>query len=218
MLYPRTTFMAISLAICTSACGDKPEPQETESDSAATTEPATTEPAATESTTDPPLSTGSDAPTEATESAPQDTETTSETTGGMDTLATCDVPEPCADTWFGCDADSCPNTNQAERVCVLSLLRDGTAARFRPEDGLGDGDPWIWVITGDAERTVLFAANPDKTQPRRCTLKPPEFFQACIDNASDPWDECNHIGSWVEAVDFWQDCLKADPFVCPAGA
>lgn len=93
MLYPRTTFMAISLAICTSACSDEPELQETESDSAAATEPATTEPASTESTTDPPLSTDSDSPTEATDSAPQDTDTTTETTGGMDTLATCDVPE-----------------------------------------------------------------------------------------------------------------------------
>ena len=136
------------------------------------------------------------------------------------------LEEPCITDYFGCtDHLGCgelpvPPWGEGPR-CVLEMFRDigsrpGASVELDFERG---GSPdWTWTEQTyllQLDRTVIHQnlVHDDElgsdfmTAMRRCELRAPEYFQACLDVPS---------GDCAEPVNWMTNCVEIEELECPA--
>lgn len=141
---------------------------------------------------------------------------TSSTTFPDDPLAMCELPEPCpAEVFLGCLYADCSQSQIDDLRCVWKLLHDGDVARFRARQR---NDASAWLVVDGTDRTILVP--PELLwwvgDLSRCPLKPPEFFQGCLDAVGIALDDCLDIDSWIPEDQRPGDCDLLTALKCPS--
>ena len=131
--------------------------------------------------------------------------------GDGDELLSCEAPTPCDPLEVGEGGD----LGDAAQ-CVLAVLRDADTdapQRVQYLNDMGDSVTNREINTGAQTREVLvqewghWNGSGNFVNPlMRCTLKPADFFQACIDS---PDTDCDDPYSWYEA------CAEDPDALCP---
>lgn len=205
------TLFALCAALILTGCKDD-DATPTKND--ATTDDATTggtEDATTGGTDTDDATTGDDT----TETTRDDTteitgDDTTETTGEE----ACTAPEPCSQlnlddfATTGGDIDEYTET----QTCVLETLRDRQPAELFAKNDFGDSNSTVRARIAPSDVVYLMAGGfnngdpmPYVDTPEKCTLKPAEWFQGCLDAVDSA---CLYPDVWAT------DCADA-PDYCP---
>lgn len=147
----------------------------------------------------------------------------SETTGTTtaedeDIVAACGLPEPCPRIVAQCapEHQDCEGPFLAGMLCALSTLAAGSPAYldYFFNGYLTGEEDWLDIaILGDGTAIRQYGSEAPYTEygpPERCTLRPSEWFEACLAEPTDVEQriECNYAYAWFE-----DDCTPTP--TCP---
>lgn len=137
---------------------------------------------------------------------PSSTSSSTGETGEVSLLESCVFAEPC-------DYDVQPGITEGDgqyqdALCAFALLRDAAPARV----DLTGTEMESLIPLGDGQRGVLVVvADQGGESVQRCTLAEAAFFQACIDDGPDKFNEaCAFASGWYDG------CVAEPAPLCPA--